>query len=194
MSTAPRNTATEDGVEEVFAHRGFLLGSREAGERVVAQEAAGQKSFVNSDTLPSRMSPDTRRGLETAGVKFGNTVPGDELFIFVELPAGWTRQGTSHDMHSDILDEKGRKRAGVFYKAAFYDRRADLHIVRRFSVRPDYDAPDGTVAYGAYDSGQRVFECWESYEGDKYEDAYRKAEELAMKKCSDWLSQNGFPE
>ncbi|WP_196302695.1 hypothetical protein, partial [Streptococcus pneumoniae] len=30
--------------------------------------------------------------------------------------------------------EQGRKRAGIFYKAAFYDRRADMSMQRRYSV------------------------------------------------------------
>jgi hypothetical protein len=91
-------------------------------------ESAGQQSFVGSDTLPTEMSTDDRSALEAAGVKFGDEVPGDPLFQYVELPEGWSKKGTDHAMHSELLDEKGRVRAYIFYKAAFYDRRANLDL------------------------------------------------------------------
>ena len=33
-------------------------------------------------------------------------------------------------MHSVIKDERGIERASIFYKAAFYDRKASLSLVR----------------------------------------------------------------
>lgn len=162
---------------------------------ILAQEKDGQTSFVNSDTLPSQMSAEARLGLETAGVVFGDPVPGDDLFIYVTLPEGWRKSRTSHSMHSDLLDEKGRKRAGIFYKAAFYDRRADLHIVSRFSVRQDYDAADGTVVYCVVDNGETVFTTDPiAYKGEKYGRHHEKAQKKASAACESWLERNGFPE
>ena len=45
------------------------------------------------------------------------------------MPQGWTRRATDHDMHSEILDEAGKIRISVFYKAAFYDRRAHAELI-----------------------------------------------------------------
>lgn len=42
-------------------------------------------------------------------------------------------------MHNDVLDATGAKRASMFYKAAFYDRRADLYWLKRYQVRTDWD-------------------------------------------------------
>lgn len=62
--------------------------------------------------------------------------PSDEMgqtgamnILNVELPDGWKKVGTNHDMHSDLVDETGKVRASIFYKAAFYDRRADMVVV-----------------------------------------------------------------
>ncbi len=50
-------------------------------------------------------------------------------------------------MWSDLLDEKGRKRGAIFYKAAFYDRRADMHLVGCIAVtRRWYDETNETDA------------------------------------------------
>lgn len=99
---------------------------------IEAQEAAGQQAMIACSMLPKEISGATRADLEGLGFKFGGDV--DDLFVSVELPAGWKLQATPHSMHSDLLDERGRERAGIFYKAAFYDRRASMHIARRFTI------------------------------------------------------------
>ena len=40
-------------------------------------------------------------------------------------------------MWSHIVDAEGRKRVAVFYKAAFYDRRADMRLEPRYTI--DYE-------------------------------------------------------
>ena len=54
-------------------------------------------------------------------------------------------------------DEKGRKRVGVFYKPAFYDRRADAHLIARYSIQRDYDLPDDDLAYVIKDAGTEIY-------------------------------------
>lgn len=94
---------------------------------IEAQEARGQQELVASTDLPS----DTR-GTDEAfialGFSFGEPHAHDPLFRPTTLPQGWTKTGTDHSMHSVIRDEQGRDRVGVFYKAAFYDRRADMTL------------------------------------------------------------------
>jgi len=99
---------------------------------IEAQEAAGQKSFVADTTLPIKCDYCTREQLEQMGIVFGE--PVDDLFVEVQLPEGRKKVATSHSMHSDLLDDRGRKRAGIYYKAAFYDRRAGISLEHRFHV------------------------------------------------------------
>lgn len=99
------------------------------------QERNGQAEIVHSDVLPTKMGD--RAAYEAVGFTFGDPVEGDDLFVHATLPAGWRREGTDHAMHSSIIDHLGRKRVGVFYKAAFYDRRADMRLVTVFEYAHD---------------------------------------------------------
>ncbi len=54
---------------------------------------------------------------------------GDHLFYDVTLPEGWKITPTEHPMWSNLVNNKGKIIANVFYKAAFYDRGAHTHIM-----------------------------------------------------------------
>lgn len=124
--TSPRNTTRE--VQEFPL--GFLaasLGSGGASGAIEEQERNGQAELLNSTTLPTEGSNSPV--LAELGFVFGAEVRGDPLFREATLPKGWAREGSDHAMHSYICDERGVRRVNVFYKAAFYDRRADLHVM-----------------------------------------------------------------
>ncbi len=105
---------------------------------VLAQEKRGQQNLVNSSQIPRRINPKNGKALlEAAGVKFLGADPNDDLFQNVELPSGWKKVATDHDMHSNLVDETGKVRAGIFFKAAFYDRRADMTVVLEDDERKD---------------------------------------------------------
>ncbi|HEY9395862.1 MAG TPA: hypothetical protein VIP58_17045 [Nocardioides sp.] len=116
---SPRNTSKSDPMENLLAAMGGIE----------AQEAQGQRELVASAVLPFPGWNSSDADFEALGFTFGDKVPGDDLFREATLPPGWTRKGTEHAMHTDVLDERGIARVGVFYKAAFYDRRADMHII-----------------------------------------------------------------
>lgn len=97
------------------------------------QEAGGQRDFVASETLPVKCNNCKPAALEAMGIVFGDLV--DDLFVQVQLPEGWKKVPTDHSMWSSLLDERGRKRAAIFYKAAFYDRDAFITISRRFGLQ-----------------------------------------------------------
>lgn len=105
------------------------MGSGGMNSMVERQEAQGQRELVTDDTLPVDMNQECKSKLEDAGVVFGDTVAGDRLFRLCKLPAGWKKVATDHSMWSDLVDDQGVKRASIFYKAAFYDRRASLTAV-----------------------------------------------------------------
>lgn len=115
---------------------------------IEAQERAGQKALCASAQLPIAYGYESAPGLGKAvlmeaGVKFGRVV--DNLFQEVVLPKGWAIQPTDHTMHSKLIDATGRTRARIFYKAAFYDRKADIKVTTRYGIivdsPEDYDAP-----------------------------------------------------
>ncbi len=93
-------------------------------------EKRGQEEFVESSVFPVDLSGHDVSEFEALGFEFHGPVPGDGLFQYVTLPEGWARKGADHDMWSYINDERGRERVAIFYKAAFYDRRAHASITR----------------------------------------------------------------
>jgi len=110
---------------------------------IEAQELGGQIGLVASfETLPINMGAGGRERAEALGFTYGTEA--DELFVTVTPPEGWSLRATDHAMWSDILDGQGRKRGAIFYKAAFYDRRADGHWLPRFSVTNDWKNDDRT--------------------------------------------------
>jgi hypothetical protein len=112
------------------AHENPLLALLEYGQPggIEASEWRGQHQLVASQVLPA-----DARGGEAAyvalGFTFGEPVANDPLFRAATLPSGWRREGSDHAMWSHIVDERGFRRVAVFYKAAFYDRAAHMHLV-----------------------------------------------------------------
>lgn len=104
------------------------------GAAIEMQEAAGQFELVTSAVLPTKGLESLRSMLEANGGAIGEPVKGDEIFTEVKLPTGWGKRSTDHSMWSKLVDEKGRERAGIFYKAAFYDRSAHIQQTRRFGI------------------------------------------------------------
>lgn len=97
---------------------------------IMAMEAQGQRELVQSDRLPTEIL-HTDGGDEAfiaLGFTFGDPDPRDPLFRPATLPPGWKREPTDHSMWSRIVDELGRERVAIFYKAAFYDRGAHMSL------------------------------------------------------------------
>lgn len=91
---------------------------------IEAQEAQGQRDLVDSgNRIPKQGSLEVAAAL---GLKLGENA--DDLFVYVELPKGWRIQPTDHSMWSELVDAEGKKRAAIFYKAAFYDRHAFIRL------------------------------------------------------------------
>jgi hypothetical protein len=123
-----RNTSAENEVElQALLMLANAMSGGKAEDAIYAQEAAGQRQLVNSDRLPTDAKPDDA-AYEALGITFGEPDPSDPMFRPATLPEGWKRQPTDHSMWSEIVDAHGRERIAVFYKAAFYDRRAFMRI------------------------------------------------------------------
>jgi hypothetical protein len=163
-----KKTVTNTAVQTKNDPMGVIASSMVmgAGAAIEHQEAQGQRELVESETLPSECSEEGQKVLEAAGVVFGKHVGGDTVFRYVTLPAGWKKVPTDHVMWSMLVDEKGRERASIFYKGAFYDRKAAMRAVRRFRIQEDFKRnADGSIVHNyettrAYvlDGDTRLFE------------------------------------
>lgn len=152
---------------------------------IEASEARGQAQFVASQSLPTDVRD--RKVFEALGFTFGKPFADDPLFAPATLPAGWTKRGTSHDMHSEILDEKGRVRAGVFYKAAFYDRKADMNLRGRYRVLAEYNK-DYTSVYTVVLDGKKEIHRTETFTGTDRE-TFAASDKQREAACA-WMDAN----
>lgn len=163
-----------------------MISPRDSIER---SEAEGQRRLVASTQLPIEGTEgDAAAKWEAMGVRLGEKT--DELFRNVVLPAGWKFKPSEHSMWSYLHDNKGRRRASIFYKAAFYDRRASCSIDRRFSVQRDY-AHKGSIRHQAKDGDAVLFTSSEHPDAPRLEwDAHDKLTEDQRAECSAWLDAN----
>lgn len=99
------------------------------------QEKEGQQALVQSTDMPLTLTPG-REAFEKVGFTFGEEV--NDLFCNATLPAGWKKVATDHSMWSKIVDDQGRERVSIFYKAAFYDREAFGRLVGRYTLTTLY--------------------------------------------------------
>ena len=105
---------------------------------VEAQEKRGQLKAAEEQTLPLNGLDKCRAILEKEGFVFGEPALDGEIFQPVTFPKGWRKVPTDHAMWSDLVDDKGRKRGSIFYKAAIYDRSAHMRLDTRYKCTSDY--------------------------------------------------------
>lgn len=152
----------------------FLAASTPGG--IEAQEARGQAEQVRTQRLPKDFNGQTRGQFEKAGFVFGKDV--DDLFVSVAYPPGWTGKATEHSMWSKIVDEQGRERVSVLYKAAFYDRSAHAGLCKRFGYTSDHSNVDqasrapyeekyAKIAHVVTDCGEEVGPRFEGLKSDE---------------------------
>lgn len=176
----PRNTTKEMHDNPMLA---LLTMSPPGG--IERMEAQGQRELVQGESLPTEIDSEGKVALEAAGVVFGAPYPDDNLFCPVTLPKGWKKQATDHNMHSNLLDDKGRIRASIFYKAASYDRRADMYARSRYSIEPY--APGTTK-----ESSRCVVKDGGAVIHDLGEASDYKQRDVLQKEAAEWLNER-FP-
>lgn len=147
----------------------YAMNGESPSKAIEKQERRGQAEIVrtqrlpkklNSTTLPNdvfwqgvtdEMDYDKRRAIteqnninytkeqyEKMGIEIIDEY--DDLFWNVKLPEGWAIKATEHSMWNELFDNKCRKRANFFYKAAFYDRDAFINFNTRFHASVDHVA------------------------------------------------------
>lgn len=197
--------AVTNTTQQVNAHpEGFLLESLARGTSgaIEAQEARGQQEFVRSTLLPVRGTSQLKERAiwEKMGIKLGEVVEGDDIFCHAELPPGWTKRPTEHSMWSELLDDKGRVRAQIFYKAAFYDRNAHIHPERRFSTRTEFvkeDDYNGPCYAAVLDGKKEIFRSQVSEPGpmppygeETAWTRYQEAKDRPRNEARAWLKEH----
>ncbi len=172
----------------------FIAASIPGG--IERQEAAAQQSFVTGQSFPSKMSPD-QKAFEKMGFVFGDKI--DELFVNANLPTGWSKKASAHSMHSDIIDEQGRDRVHIFYKGAFYDRRADARLIQRYTLQTLYpENPFGISLkedermIALVDGGKTLIKQSDIFVSERY-DSGKETEELFLKELNDKFPDNRNP-
>jgi len=167
---------------------------------IEAQEKRGQLEQAEKQELPveGTSSSEHRKMFEALGFKFGKRASLQDLFVACEFPKGWKKVPTEHSMWSDLVDDKGRKRGGIFFKAAFYDTKAHVSLSKRFSVDQTYPAKSESMEVFVKDArGDVEFRLT----GLKTPDWNKREEALvadtgireAHKACELWLDQH-WPE
>ena len=110
--------------DQVERHPEWVMGGNP--QAILAQEARGGREALLAEVLPVR---GDWAAVEALGVVAGEVVTGDPLFRHVILPDGWCKETGEDPRFIDIYDETGRRVVQVFYKAAFYDRKADFVVL-----------------------------------------------------------------
>lgn len=135
-----------------------LLGAMSDGPSryIEDMEADGQRQIVNSDRLPTQINRGGVADFEALGFVFGDADRSDPMFREATLPAGWKREGSDHSMWSYIIDEQGRRRVSIFYKAAFYDRSAHIGIQHSPTTKAQDDSYEAFEKWCPYDDGWKT--------------------------------------
>jgi hypothetical protein len=127
MTRVPRNYATRDGLELLFMAEAGP--GRQPGDGTIELEANGQADMLACDVLPTRLGGATDEDLTELGFVLGDVVDDDPLFRYATIPPGWTRAPAEGLCGSYVVDEHGRRRLMIFYKAAPYDRKASCVLL-----------------------------------------------------------------
>jgi hypothetical protein len=168
----------------------FMVASTPGG--IETQERSGQIEQSFKETLPVDMG-EHRTQFEALGFVFGES---EGIFIEAKFPKGWRKKPTEHSMWTDIVDDQGRKRGGIFYKAAFYDCRSAAHLETRFSVRDNYGNQERVVSVvDVSGKVEKKITGLLAPDWDDHAEGLRRVEkcEQARRELTAWLDEN-YPE
>ena len=167
---------------------------RRQGSFIEDMEAQGQRELTGQTSkLPTKGGENP--AWAKMGILYGKPDPQDPVFSSVQLPAGWKLEPTDHAMWNNLLDDQGRVRAKMFYKAAFYDRSAHIHpetryhVERENKVKGDYDSAQRYVAIDSANGA--VLFATEYLEVDpKYSREWSDKEQALRKQAEAWFDAN----
>lgn len=161
---------------------------------IETQELQGQKELLESSQLPIKVN--SPRGInaeeqyDLMGIKVVEKTEEDELFLTVKLPSGWKIERTDHSLWTKLVDDKGRQRGTIFYKAAFYDRDSFINFSTRYNWQGNYERKH-FVSYIVKDfaTDQIIFETQAMSQDVSQPDYFKKQDDL-QEQCKDFLKEN----
>jgi hypothetical protein len=140
------------------------------GQSIMNQEKREQAKMVSIQNLPKSGGSFCKLSIPDCYKKLGIEIIGeyDDLFYKVKLPIEWEIKSHSNSLWSSLLDNKGKERALIFYKVAFYDRSADIVFRCKYTykVNPEDDygsdisskeRENGKFFGIVYDAGKEIF-------------------------------------
>lgn len=164
---------------------------------VERQEARGQREAVGDGQhifLACDLRNCTDEQLEAMGIQFEGD--GDGVMRPAKLPPGWELKATDHSMWNKLVDDQDRERASMFYKAAFYDRKARLRLEHRYSVTAERGECNDPGKYQRTfvedrQTGKRLHQMqWmPKPAGDDADEGWRRIDEQS-KKARAWLDEH----
>ena len=164
---------------------------------VEGMEAEGQRELVAANGASLPVAGSDHPCFAKMGILFGDSLDG--VLREATLPLGWRlRPSVEHVMWTDLLDAQGRKRARIFYKAAFYDRHAELQPTVRYSAGIEYQGEFGKVGEShrgfVFDNATNaeVFSTKTLRREEKSDRTLLKTDAL-RKETAQWISEH-FPE
>lgn len=164
---------------------GLAIGS----DAILVQEAHGAAAVRSSQDIPTE-NPG-REKLALFGIEVGKPHPDDRIFTSATFPAGWKRVSTGHSMWTYLVPPWSEGPVfAIFYKAAFYDRSANMGFRRRYDLTTYED--DGNTQVNearVRDRGLGLtlfsvpFECTDPRD-------HWDAGKPALKQCEEWAKAN----
>lgn len=185
-----RATVLDD--RTTFIGAALALGG--TGKAIELQEALGAKDVQCSDRFPLDRRGISDDQLTAIGCVLGPKI--DDLFQSITLPPGWKKDATGHDMWTYIVDEKGRKRFSIFYKAAIYDRSAHMDANRRFVITQDYTKGKKTRRnHIVITDAEKIIKRFDgklvqARHQDKTDRAFYVEQDALNRKAQEWLCAN----
>lgn len=122
----------------------------------------------------------------------------DDLFWNVILPEGWKTKSTEHHLWTDLVDNKGKKRAFFFYKGSFWDRDAFINFSTRYHAGVDHTA-DPSSPYeiwkksdyqGTVEDGNKVIFSTECIAATGSFDGDDKVKAILQEKVDKYMEEN----
>lgn len=98
----------------------------------MSQKKSGQTAIIYNTLLPKKGDWEL---LSKIGVTKNPESEDNSLFVKASLPKGWKIiPEKSSSYYTYLVDDKGLRRASIFFKNAFYDRDAFFACFNRFSI------------------------------------------------------------
>lgn len=135
---------------------------------------------------------DVKKQYALMGINIIGQTKGDTLYFDAELPAGWHIKATDNIWWSEVIDNKGRKRAGVYCKEMCGTGDTFIKFFARYDFYANFNEQDKeNMSWVVTDNATElvVFET-EKMSTDSNERDYWVLRDKLTGQCLDFLAKN----